>query len=192
MRLSLFLFLVCLHMLTINGQTYQGLDAVKFVNAIDGDTLVLDYKTSGPLITIVFTSNFCPYSRRYDERLNTLYQEYSKRDVQFIMVNPNTGPDDSLEEMKKKATEQEYEFPYLKDPDQVLTNILGASRTPETYLLKPIDNGFALVYHGAIDDNPQSSNDVESSYLKSAIDDALDGQPAETSYVKVTGCIIKK
>ena len=192
MRLFLLLFLVCLHMLTLNGQTYQGLDAVKFVNAIDGDTLVLNYKTSGPLITIVFTSNFCPYSRRYDERLNTLYQKYSKRDVQFIMVNPNTGPDDSLKEMKKKATEQDYKFPYLKDPDQVLTNILGATRTPEAYLLKPIDNGFALVYHGAIDDNPQSSNDVESSYLKSAIDDALDGQPAETSYVKVTGCIIKK
>ena len=137
MRLFLIFFLVCLHMLTISGQTYQGLDAVKFVNAIDGDTLVLDYKTSGPLITIVFTSNFCPYSRKYDERLNTLYQEYSKRDVQFIMVNPNNGPDDTIEEMKKKAVEHAYKFPYLKDPDQVLTNILGATRTPETYLLNP-------------------------------------------------------
>jgi len=55
-----------------------------------------------------------------------------------------------------------------------------------------VETGFELVYHGALDDNPQASDDVEYTYLKSAIENALNGQPAERAYVKVTGCIIKK
>ena len=176
----------------LQAQTYQGLDAIKFINAIDDDTVILDYKTSAPLVAIIFSSNFCPYSRRYNDRINALHKDYSNKDIQFILVNPNEGPDDSLAEMKKKASEQGYQFPYLKDPDQILTGILGAGRTPEVYLLKPIENGFELVYNGAIDDNPQAPTDVENAFLKSAIDKSLIGEPVETNYTKVTGCIIKK
>lgn len=192
MRLFLLFVLVGITVHTLNAQSYQGLDAIKFVNAVNDDTVILDYKSSGPLLTIIFTSNFCPYSRKYDDRISDLYRVYSNRDVDFILVNPNNGPDDSLEEMKKKANSQGYNFPYLKDPDQLLTGILGATRTPEVFLLKPVETGFELIYHGALDDNPQASGDVEYTYLKSAIESALQGQPPERAYVKVTGCIIKK
>ena len=184
--------LVSFSIANLDAQSYQGLDAIKFVNAVNNDTVILDYKSSGSLLTIIFTSNYCPYSRKYDARIIELYREYSNRGVKIVLVNPNNGPDDSLEEMKKKANSQGYEFPYLKDPDQLLTGILGATRTPESFLLKPVETGFELVYHGALDDNPQASDDVEYAYLKSVIENALNGQPAKKSYVKVTGCIIKK
>ena len=172
-------------------QTYQGLEAVKLPNAIDGDSVSLDNKASGSLVVIIFTSNFCPYSKIYEERIIRLHEEYSKLEVKFFLVNPNRGPDDSLEEMKKKATESGFTFPYLRDENQTLTNIMGATRTPEVFLIKVVDSGFSLIYHGAIDDNPQAPNDVELQYLKTAIDQALEGQPIERSQVKVTGCIIK-
>jgi len=192
MRLFISYVLVGFVFQHLNAQSYQGLDAIKFVNAVNDDTVILDYKSSGPLLIIIFTSNFCPYSRKYDDRIRDLHQTYSNRDVDFILVNPNNGPDDSLEEMKKKANSQGYAFPYLKDPDQLLTGILGATRTPEAFLLKPVETGFELIYRGALDDNPQASDDVEYTYLKSAIENVLLGQPAERDYVKVTGCIIKK
>lgn len=173
-------------------QSYQGLEAVKLVNAVHGDSMAIDPKSSGPLVVIIFTSNFCPYSRIYEERIIQLHQEYSKRDVEVVLVNPNQGPDDSFEEMKKKVAVAGYNFPYLKDSDQVLTSIMGATRTPEVFLLKPSNNSFELVYRGAIDDNPQAANDVEYAYLKNAIDTALKGQPVENASVRVTGCIIKR
>ena len=192
MRLFLLFVLIGNTFPHLNAQSYQGLDAIKFVNAVNDDTVILDYKSSGPLLIIIFTSNFCPYSRKYDDRINELHRAYRNRDVDFILVNPNNGPDDSLEEMKKKANSLGYAFPYLKDPDLLLTGILGATRTPEAFLLKPVETGFELFYHGAIDDNPQASDDVEYTYLKSSIENALQGKPAERDYVKVTGCIIKK
>lgn len=173
-------------------QSYQGLEAVKLINVIDGDSMALDHKSSGPLVVIIFTSNYCPYSRKYEDRIMALYQEFSKRDVQFLLVNPNDSPDDSLQEMKKKAENQGYRFPYLKDHQQVLTEIMGASRTPEAFVLKPVKNGFELVYRGAIDDNPQTSHDVENHYLKTAIQNVLGGGSVENPEVRVTGCIIKK
>lgn len=184
--------LALLGSIQLSAQSYQGLEAVKLINAIDNDSIALDYRSSGPLVVVIFTSNFCPYSRRYEDRILKLHQDFNKRDVQFVLVNPNNGPDDSLEEMKKKAARVGYNFPYLKDHEQVLTGILGATRTPEAFLLKPVVNGFELLYHGALDDNPQTAIDVEHHYLKSAIETALKGQPVESENVKVTGCIIKK
>ena len=176
----------------VKAQSYQGLDAVKLINAVNGDSTVLDFRSSGPLMVVIFTSNYCPYSRKYEERINQLYLEFSQRDVQFILVNPNQGPDDSLQEMKKKANELNYPFPYLKDHEQVLTRIMNASRTPEALLLRPEESGFVLVYRGAIDDNPQTADDVENSFLKTAIQEALAGKPIAEPEVRVTGCIIKK
>jgi thiol-disulfide isomerase/thioredoxin len=176
----------------LTAQSYQGLDAVKLVNAVNGDSTVLDFRSSGPLVVVIFTSNYCPYSRKYEERINQLYLEFSQRNVQFILVNPNQGPDDSLEEMKKKASELNYQLPYLKDHNQVLTGIMNANRTPEAFLLRPEESGFVLVYRGAIDDNPQTADDVENSFLKTAIQQALAGKPIAEPEVRVTGCIIKK
>ena len=176
----------------LTAQSYQGLDAVKLVNAMDGDSLALDYRTSGPLVVVIFTSNYCPYSRKYEERIKSLYQEFRGRDVQFVMVNPNQGPDDSLDEMKRKASDSGYQFPYLKDHEKVLTGIMNATRTPEAFLLKPEESGFALIYRGAIDDNPQMADDVENSFLRTAIQEALAGRSVEESEVRVTGCVIRK
>ncbi len=176
----------------VKAQSYQGLDAVRLVNALNGDTISLDYQSSGPLVVVIFTSNYCPYSRKYEDRIKELYQEFGQRNVQFLLVNPNNSPDDSLEEMKKKATELSYQFPYLKDDQQILTGIMNASRTPEAFLLKPDASGFVLVYRGAIDDNPQAADDVENAFLKLAIEHAIEGKPVEKTEIRVTGCVIKK
>lgn len=177
--------------INLHGQSYQGLEAVKLLNVVSGDSIALDHRSSGPLAVLIFTSNFCPYSVKYEDRIKELYQQFSKRDIQFFLVNPNVTPEDSPEEMKKKARALNYPFPYLKDHQQVLTEIMGATRTPEVFLLKPVKNGFELVYRGAIDDNPQTAYDVENPYLRNAIQSVLAGDTVEPTEVRVTGCVIK-
>ncbi len=192
LELVVFVLLMLLGSTRMPAQSFQGLDAVKLVNAVNGDSVSLDHKSSGPLVVIIFTSNYCPYSRKYEDRIKNLYQEFSQKDVNFILVNPNNGPDDNLEEMRKKANSLGFAAPYLKDHEQVLTEIMGATRTPEAFLLKPVNNGFELIYRGAIDDNPQTSLDVEANFLRTAIQNALRGNPIEQAEERVIGCIIKK
>jgi peroxiredoxin len=173
-----------------SAQSYQGLEALKLIDVVDGDSISLDHKTSGQLVVVIFTSNSCPYSVKYEDRIKELYNSFSKGDIQLFLVNPNKGPDDTLERMKAKANTLGYKFPYLKDHDQVLTEILGATRTPEAYLLKPVANGYELIYSGAIDDTPQTGDDVKNDYLRTAIEKALKGDSVASSEVRVTGCVI--
>ena len=190
-----FLSTIVLSVLATTGllyaQSYQGLEAVKLANALDGDSVSLDPKSSGPLVVVIFTSNTCPYAIKYENRIVELHQDYSQKDIQIFLINPNQGPEDSIEEMRSKARNSAYRFPYLKHDQQVFTDIFGPTRTPEVFLLKPVPNGFELIFTGAFDDNPQAGDDVENHYLRSAIDNSLKGKPLEYSSVRVTGCIIK-
>ncbi|GJM27866.1 MAG: thioredoxin family protein [Cyclobacteriaceae bacterium] len=177
--------------ITVSAQSYQGLEAVNLVNVINGDSIALDHKTSGPLVVVIFTSNTCPYSTKYENRIIDLYNDFSKRDVQLFLVNPNGGEEDNVEKMREKANTASFPFPYLKDHEQVLTQIFGVTRTPEAYLLRPESTGFELVYRGPIDDNPQTGMDVDRNYLRTAIENSLKGNPVPNTAGRVTGCLIK-
>jgi len=142
-------------------------------------------------VVLIFTSNTCPYSVKYESRIMQLSADFSSKDVEIVLVNPNSGPEDGVQEMKSKARELGYTFPYLKDHDQILTDIFSATRTPEAFLLKPVSGGFELLYSGAIDDNPQAGSDVENYHLKSAIEKSLRGESVAKPQTRVTGCIIR-
>ncbi len=168
----------------------SSIGSMKFVDAVSGDSLSLSDYQDRSLLVLIFTSNYCPYSRKYESRIKQIHESYASKGLQLLLVNPNAGDNDSLQEMQKKAAEHDYKFPYLSDKEQQLTDLLGAQRTPEAFLLKAKD--FELLYRGAIDDNPQAPAYVESSYLVQAIDQALSGDATTPKKVKVIGCMIKK
>lgn len=175
-----------------NGKIISGFS---LLNTVDNSQLSLSSFQNKKGIVIIFTSNFCPYSKLYEDRIESLANEFSGKGIQFILINPNNpqaSKDDSIEEMAKKATENGYKFPYLADKDQVVSNSLGASKTPEVFLLKPEGSNFKVVYSGAIDDNPQVPADVDQQYLRNAITSALAGKQPQTVSERPTGCMIKK
>ncbi|MFA0962789.1 thioredoxin family protein [Roseivirga sp. BDSF3-8] len=146
-------------------------------------------------IVVIFTSNYCPYSKLYDNRIKNMANAYSGKGIQFLLVNPNTGVNndhESIGEMARKAREEGYDFPYLADATQEAVRQLGAQKTPEAFLLTPQGNGFRVVYSGAIDDNPQVEQDVKEAYLRNAIDALLSNNTAGISPQRPTGCMIKK
>lgn len=147
------------------------------------------------IIVIVFTSNECPYSKLYEERITKLAAQYKDKSVMFVLVNPNNpqnSPEDNAQGMKAKAQARQYAFPYLADPQQKLAARFGALRTPEVFVLKNINGNFILKYKGAIDDNPQVASDVHNNYLKDAIEALLNHDTIKISEMRATGCLIKK
>src|SRR6267142_6165822 len=82
---------------------------------------------------LIFISAQCPVSNAYNERMEALAQDFAKRGISVIGINANAT--ESAEMVKAHASEKHLTFPVLKDPGNKIADKLGATRTPEAYLL---------------------------------------------------------
>ncbi len=183
--------LILAFVIVLASATTQAQEIVNFTlpNARDGKEVSLsDYASSG-LIVVVFTSQECPFDNYYKDRIKELIRSYSGK-VQFILINPNLEEQESAEQMSIHYTD--LTVPYLADKKQVVMTNFGAKKTPEAFLVTASGGKFNVLYHGAIDDNPQASQDVRQSFLKDAIDKALSGQKIDMPVQRATGCTIRK
>ncbi len=140
---------------------------------------------------VVFTCNHCPYAKAYEERIIELHQKYAPLGFSVVAINPNdkdVAPDDSFANMKKRAKEKKYPFPYLYDQTQEVAKAFGATRTPHVYIL---DKDRVVRYIGAIDDNSEEAGMVKEKYVGKAIDALLAGQEVPVKETKAIGCGIK-
>jgi len=162
----------------------------KLKNINDRMVSLSDFKAQKGYI-IVFTCNHCPYAVMYEDRINALNNKYSDLGYQVIAINPNdpaVQPQDSFDEMKKRAKEKNFNFPYLFDEGQKVYPMYGATRTPHFFVL---DANKTVKYIGALDDNAQDANAVTIKYIENAIDAMAKGKNPEPSFTKAVGCTIK-
>lgn len=197
-KLSITFFLTLLCGVLVYAQGYKIGDKVADFTLDDvtsGKKISLtDYKDYKGVV-IIFIANYCPYSKLYDERIQTMADEYGNKKMAFILINPNNptvSPNDSEEEMRKKAKERGYKIPYLADGTQQAANAFGARKTPEAFVLKNKGGVFTVYYKGAVDDSPQSVADIRERYVEDAVNSILIGTPLKISEKKATGCIIKE
>ena len=135
---------------------------------------------------LIFISVQCPISNAYNERMEKLAQDYGSRGVTIIGINANnTEPADAV---KAHAAEKHLTFPILKDPGNKIADRLGATRTPEAYVL---DANSKLVYHGRID-NSQKLESITSNDLREALDEMLAGKQVSKTGGAAFGCTIKR
>jgi hypothetical protein len=169
----------------------QAVPNFSLTNVITGSTVSLDTYPSCSGVVIIFTSNACAYDEYYRSRISALSNEYQDK-VPVLLVNSSIEPIESNDNMVRKAQQLALKVPYLADKDQMLMQRLGATKTPQAFLLKNNGGKFSLVYNGAIDDNAQVQGDVRRSYLKDAIDIMLTNQTIQTPEVRPIGCSIRK
>jgi peroxiredoxin len=159
---------------------------------VDGTYVSLsDYKDVKGYI-VIFTCNHCPYAQMYEQRIIDLHNKYKPKGFPLIAINPNSPiivPDDSYEEMKKRAKEMKFPFPYLFDEHQTVYPIYGATRTPHVFIL---DANLTVCYIGAIDDNPELAAIVKNHWVDNAIEALLRGDTPKPSSTVAIGCTIKK
>ncbi len=190
LALSLFIFL-CTG--SLHAQSRKAADFT-LPDAVSGNTVSLSDFQNKRAIVVLFTSNFCPYSKLYEERFSSMVKSYAGKDVAFIMINPNDpreSKDDSMESMKAKANNWGLNIPYLADKEQVVAKSFGASKTPEVFVLSNKPGKFAIAYSGALDDNPQVAEDINQNYLKQALDAVLQGKIVNIPNKRPVGCMIK-
>lgn len=163
---------------------------------VDGKMISLNTGENIKGYVIVFTSNSCPYSALYEDRLIALQTKYYNQGFPVIAIqsnNPKNSPDDSFEKMKERANEKAFNFPYLMDTnDQVTAKSFGATNTPQVYILKKEQGGsFIVAYIGAIDNNSRNPSDATKRYVELALDQLIAGESVETPNTKAIGCVIK-
>ena len=135
---------------------------------------------------VIFVATKCPVSNAYNERMQTLAQEYRAKGIHVIGINSNST--EPAAEIKAHAAEKGLTFPILKDEGNRVADRLGASVTPEAFVL---DAGNRLVYRGRID-NSRDAAGVTASELRDATDAVLSGKPVAKTDVRAFGCVIKR
>jgi len=143
---------------------------------------------------LVFTCNTCPWARGYEKRIIDLHNKYEGEGYPVIAIQPNDpsiSKGDSFDEMKKRATDKNYPFPYLIDETQEITMAYGATKTPDVFLVQKQKDGYYLKYKGTIDDSPRDASKAEEKYVENALDELLVGEDVSTKTTKGLGCSIK-
>jgi len=166
---------------------------------VDGKTHTLAEYKKADILAVLFTCNHCPTSRLYEQRVIDMVKRYEKKSFQLVAISPNDPgalrPDevasaplgDSFAEMKIRAKEMKYNFPYLYDGEtQKVTMAYGAARTPQLFIF---DKARKLFYTGAIDENPGGGRG--SPYAIIAIDAQLTGRPLAVAMTRSFGCSVK-
>lgn len=143
---------------------------------------------------VIFTCNHCPYAKAYEDRTIDLNNKYASLGYPVIAINPNdpaVQPEDSFEEMKIRAKEKGFTFPYLFDEGQKIYPLYGATKTPHVFILNK-ENGKNIVkYIGTIDNNYEDANAVTEKYVENAVDALLAGKEIQEKTTVAIGCTIK-
>ncbi len=143
------------------------------------------------ILIIIFSCNHCPYVQAYEERIKNIQKDYSEKGVQILAISSNDSvkyPEDSFDNMKLRAGQRGFNFPYLYDEDQSVAKAFNATHTPEVFVF---DEKRKLVYHGKIDDNWQDENQVKNMYLRTALDELVAGKDVSVPETYSIGCTIK-
>ena len=165
----------------------------KLKNVDDTFVSLSDYKDAKGFI-VIFTCNHCPYSVAYEDRIIALDKEYKEKGYPVIAINPNNPesyPSDDFANMKIRAKEKGFTFPYLLDDGQKIFPQYGATKTPHVFILEKEDKGNVVKYIGAIDNNYQDVLKADDTYVKKAVNALLDGKEVPVTETKAIGCSIK-
>ena len=158
---------------------------------VDGKYYSLEDFKEKKVVVVMFSCNHCPTVKAYEDRFVEFQRDYKDKGVVLIAINSNDDKkyrEDSFENMKIRAREKGFNFPYLRDESQRVAKVYGAERTPEVFVF---DEERLLRYHGRIDDNVYESDQVRQRYLRDAVDAVLEGGKVSVEETEPVGCTIK-
>jgi thiol-disulfide isomerase/thioredoxin len=172
-------------------QLAVGAHAPRFslVNAIDGKTIAMK-PDDGQLKVVFFTCNQCPFAKAFEPRLIEIAQQFQPKGVHFYAIDSNDDmayDEETLANMKVRATSKSYPYPYLKDADSSIARAYGARVTPHVYV---VDGTGVVRYRGYVDDAARPA-ERKTTGLTDALSSLLDGREVATPVTREFGCSIK-
>ena len=134
----------------------------------------------------------CPYSVANEDRINALDAKYKLKGYPVIAINPNdpeASRGDSFNDMKLRAKEKGFTFPYLFDEGQKVYPKFGATKTPHVFIVSKDD--MKVEYIGAIDNSSRDESAVTERFVENAVDALLAGETIIKTETRAIGCSIK-
>ena len=167
---------------------------------VDGKMYNLQNFNKASVLVIIFSCNHCPTAQAYEGRIIALANDYKTKGVEIVMISPNsvkalnyselgyTDMGDSFEEMKLRAAEKGFNFPYLFDGEEQKTALsYGPVATPHCFVF---DKERLLQYTGRIDGSEKPGTG-KGEDVRNAIDAVLTGTKVNVPVTKVFGCSVK-
>lgn len=156
-----------------------------------GETRSLRDYDDAEVLVVVFMCNHCPYVKHLEDALLDVAREYQARGVQFVGICSNDSdryPDDSFENLAKRAQEKDYPFPYLHDESQEVARAYKAACTPDFYVF---GEDRTLAYRGRFDEMRPNQGEAHGSDLRKALDQLLETGEVTMEQAPSMGCNIK-
>ena len=168
---------------------------------IDGKNWKLSDFNKSKILVVIFTCVHCPTAQYYEERIKQLVVDYKDKGVGFVAISPNdpdsVRPDekgytdlgDTLEEMKIRARDRQFNFPFLLGggPHEAVAKAYGAKATPHSFIF---DAERKLQYVGRIDDSERIKF-MRVQDVRNALDAMLAGKEVAVKENKAFGCSVK-
>lgn len=168
----------------------QKAPAFENLEGVDGKKYSLSSFNDKQIVILLFMANRCPTARVYTERLTSIQTDYASRGVQLVGINsdnPYLFSMEALSRMIGVAEERKFNFPYLKDENQIVAKQYGALVTLHAFLL---DKERKLRYRGRVDDSRDPSA-VSTPDLRNAIEDVLAGKEVRVPETRPFACAIE-
>jgi peroxiredoxin len=168
---------------------------------IDGKNWKLSDFDKSKILVVIFTCVHCPTAQYYEERIKQLVVDYKDKGVGFVAISPNdpdsVRPDekgytdlgDTLEEMKIRARDRQFNFPFLLGGGryEAVPKAYGAQATPHTFIF---DAERKLQYVGRIDDSERIKF-VRVHDVRNALDAMLASKEVAVKENRAFGCSVK-
>jgi len=171
------------------------------LEGVDGKMYSLASFKEAKVLVVAFICNHCPTSQAYEHRIIKLTTDYAAKGVRVVAINPNNPASvrldelgysdvgDSFEEMKIRAKQIHFNFPYLYDgATEITSNKYGPVSTPHIFIF---DQDRKLRYQGRFDDTENPAKTPVSNDTRNAIDALLAGKEVPVATTKVFGCSVK-
>jgi peroxiredoxin len=166
---------------------------------VDGKTHRLADYAGSKVLVVIFTCNHCPTAQAYEARIARLHEDFKDKGVAVVAISPNdpaavrldelgyTDLSDSFDEMKTRAKDHHFAYPYLYDGEtQTVSRAYGVLATPHVFIF---DAERKLRYQGRIDDSEVKQ--VTSHDARNAVEALLAGKPVPVATTRVFGCSTK-
>lgn len=166
---------------------------------VDDKTYNLADFADAKVLVVIFTCNHCPTAQAYEDRIARFHAEYRDKGVAVVAISPNdpeavrldelgyTDLGDSFEEMKIRAKDAGYEYPYLFDgATQATAKAFGVLATPHVFIFGADRK---LRYVGRFDDAEVKA--VKSHDAINAVEALLAGTTVPVATTRVFGCSTK-
>lgn len=171
------------------------------LTGVDDKKYSLDNFKDNNILVVLFTCNHCPTAQAYEDKFINLVKQYQSKGVGFVAISPNSPKalslselgysdmGDDFEDMKIRAKDKKYNFPYLYDGDTQEASIeYGPVATPHVFVF---DQERKLQYTGRIDDTENPYIKPNEKNLEDALNALLTGNPVKVTTTKTFGCSIK-